>query len=73
MGICVNCKFFSKLQDTLCENENNAELDYVTGRMTLANCYDKNKFGECRFFEDIINEEPVQPEEPGNQEEPKGE
>ena len=41
--------------------------------MTLANCYDKNKFGECRFFEDIINEEPVQPEEPGNQEEPKGE
>lgn len=72
MGICVNCKFYSQLKDTVCENENNAELDYVTGRLKLSDCYDKNRFGECSFFEDIKNDEgePVQPE---NQEASEGE
>ena len=40
------------IEDFICRNENNADLDFVTGKLTFGSCRIKNMFGECLFFDD---------------------
>lgn len=69
MGICINCKHHSVSneateksmylyhQSHFCTNENYVETDYITGVKKNADCYKKNKFGECPYYENINGEE----------------
>lgn len=66
MGICTNCVSFGdkrpdcrrnphlRKSDYICLNENNAELDFVTGTTRLSSCRRKNNFGECLFYKPFI-------------------
>lgn len=76
LGICINCKEHA-VQSELFNNEHIcqylgfAKTDFVTGKITFAKCYDKNKYGECKHFNPIeegIPDEPSldNPDDTGN-------
>lgn len=66
MGICSNCISRGDIksdcrrnphlrkEDFICLNENNAEIDFVTGEAKSGSCRNKNNFGECLFYEPLI-------------------
>lgn len=40
------------MKDYICKNENNADVDTVTGEYYFGSCRGKNRFGECLFYDD---------------------
>lgn len=68
MGLCVDCKYHQTKNDCsdsilnrravfaprghYCTNIKNSSQDFVTGETFNANCYQKNAFGECLYFEE---------------------
>lgn len=66
MGVCLNCNFRGenkpdlrrnphlRKEDFICLNENNAEIDFVTGESKPGSCRHKNNFGECLFYSPVI-------------------
>ena len=56
MGFCVNCKHLGesingKCPDFRCLSEDNALVNFITGEILYATCVEKNRFGQCLFYE----------------------
>lgn len=76
MGVCANCIYIGqktvKEEDTkyfesdnyICESENNAVQNYITGEKELATCISKNRYGQCPFFVDITYDPENDPQDP---------
>lgn len=67
MGLCINCVYHTQTSRNqilpngclrpsghYCSNENNYRTDFVTGEIYYADCYEKNNFEECLFYEEPI-------------------
>ena len=60
MGFCINCIYHKEIaQQSLhskerhvCLNKAYEEYDYITGKAFNPNCYLKNNFEECLYFDD---------------------
>jgi len=62
MGFCINCKFLGdsitgRLPNYVCKNEENALVNFITGEIMFSNCVEKNRFGQCRYYEVFKPEE----------------
>lgn len=65
MGLCINCKYHTEKEEDfihrhrkfpgnhVCEHPDYKVIDFVTGEVTLANCYVKNSYESCLLYEEI--------------------
>lgn len=61
MGICADCIYHvqngngifennKRISGHLCQNLNQTQTDFITGKTSFGDCYLLNGFGECAFF-----------------------